>query len=180
MGENRASWALVIAGGMALGLLLVAFAGVLLWLGGPLRSVVRETGFESEAAANGAQIYFTGTSRRGTLITQQMGPGMGRMRGSRRTCASCHGPEGRGGDIRMMMRVIEVPDVRYDTLTSEEHGDHGEEGEEEHEPYTEETIKRAITEGVEPNGETLEWPMGRWSMSDEDLDDLVDFLKTLD
>jgi hypothetical protein len=77
----------------------------------------------------------------------------------------------------MMMRVIDVPDIRYETLTSEDHGNHGEE---EHEPYTEETIKRAITEGVEPDGEPLDWPMPRWSISDEDLDDLVDFLKTLE
>ena len=79
----------------------------------------------------------------------------------------------------MMMRVVEVPDIRYETLTSEEHGDHGEE-EEGHEPYTDETIKQAITEGVEPGGETLDWPMPRWSMTDADLNDLIDFLRTLD
>jgi hypothetical protein len=26
----------------------------------------------------------------------------------------------------------------------------------------------------------LAWPMPRWTMSDEDLDDLLEFLKTLD
>jgi len=49
-----------------------------------------------------------------------------------------------------------------------------------HESYTDETIKQAITEGVEPDGEPLDWPMPRWSMSDEDLNDLIEFLKTLD
>lgn len=80
----------------------------------------------------------------------------------------------------MMMRISQVPDIRYDTLTSEEHGGHEEEGEEGHPPYTEETIKRAITEGVNPDGEPFDWPMPRWSMSDADLNDLVDFLKSLD
>ena len=81
----------------------------------------------------------------------------------------------------MMMRVVQVPDIRYDSLTSEDHhGAEGGEGEEEHAPYDEESIKRAITEGVEPDGEQLDWPMPRWSMSDQDLDDLVEFLKTLD
>jgi len=75
----------------------------------------------------------------------------------------------------MMMRVFEVPDIRYKTLTAGEHGE-----EMRHEPYTDETIKRAITEGVEPDGERLEWPMPRWRMSEEDLDDLLEFLKTLD
>jgi len=54
------------------------------------------------------------------------------------------------------------------------------EGEEEHPPYTDETIKRAITQGVDPAGEPLEWPMPRWSMSDEDLEDLLDYLKSLE
>lgn len=50
----------------------------------------------------------------------------------------------------------------------------------EDEPHSEETFKRAIAEGVEPNGEHLDWPQPRWSMSKEDLDDLIAFLKTLD
>jgi hypothetical protein len=171
MNENRSSWLLVIGGGVAAGLLLVACVGVFLWLAGRPGGIRSGSQFES----NGAQIYFTGTSRRGTRVRAQMGAGMGRMRGGRLMCASCHGPDGRGGQIQMMMRIIEVPDIRYETLTGEDH-----EEEEAHEPYTEETIKRAITTGVEPNGEPLEWPMPPWSMSDEDLDDLVEFLKTLD
>jgi mono/diheme cytochrome c family protein len=176
LNENQTSWLLVIAGGVVVGLLLVACLGLFLWLVGPPAGVAGRLRFES----NGEQIYFTATSQRGTPITADMGAGMGRMRGmgiSSMTCASCHGADGRGGPIQMMMRVIDVPDIRYETLTSEDHGNHGEE---EHEPYTEETIKRAITEGVEPDGEPLDWPMPRWSISDEDLDDLVDFLKTLE
>ena len=175
MSENKLSWTLVIGVGLIVGLLLVVCAGGALWLAGPLRGVTGGSTFES----NGAQIYFIGTSQRGTPITASREPGMGRMRGSRLTCASCHGPDGRGGEIRMMMRVVEVPDIRYERLTSEEHGDHGEE-EEGHEPYTDETIKQAITEGVEPGGETLDWPMPRWPMTDADLNDLIDFLRTLD
>jgi len=176
VGENGKSWLLVIGGGVMVGLLLVAFVGLFLWFVGPLNGVGGTSRFES----NGAQIYFTGTSQRGTPIRAEMGAGMGRMRGSRLTCASCHGPDGRGGEIQMMMRVIEVPDIRYETLISGEHGGHAQEDEEAHQSYTEETIKRAITEGVEPDDEPLEWPMPRWSMRDEDLDDLVSFLKTLD
>jgi mono/diheme cytochrome c family protein len=171
MDENRPSWVLVVGGGVVVGLLLVACVGVFLWLAGPLGGITGRSRFES----NGAQIYFTGTSRRGTAVTAQMGAGMGRMRGSRLTCASCHGPEGRGGQVQMMMRIIEVSDIRYEVLTSEAHGE-----EEAHESYTEETIKRAITEGFDPDDEPMEWPMPRWSMSDEDLDDLFEFLKTLD
>ncbi len=172
MCEGRSSWLLVIGGGVVVGLILVACLILVLWRTGPLGGMMGSWRFES----NGEQIYFTGSSQRGTTITPVMEPGMGRMRGSRLTCASCHGADGRGGQVQMMMQIVEVPDIRYETLIGDDHGEdeHG------HEPYTEQTIRRAITEGVDPDGEPLDWPMPRWSMGDEDLDDLVEFLKTLD
>lgn len=91
------------------------------------------------------------------------------------TCVSCHGPDGRGGEVTMMMLQFDVPDITWDNLTEEEeHEEH-----EEHPPYTEETLKRAITQGLDPAGEMLEELMPRWQMSEQDLDDLVDFIKTL-
>lgn len=182
MKVNKISWGFVIGAGVIAGLFLVALAALILWLPNWPGGLVSEGRFES----NGERIYFTVTSRRGTEISAEMPFGPGRMRGMRMrmTCASCHGPDGRGGNIRMMMETVEVPDIRYETLTTEGHGghedDHGEEEGEEHEAYTEETLKRAITEGVEPDGEQLDWPMPRWTMSEEDLVDLIDFLKKLD
>jgi len=172
MSDRTLSWLLAIVGGVVLGLTLVALAALLLWPAGPLRGMISAWRFGS----NGEQIYFTGTSQRGTAITAVMQPGMGRMRGSRLTCASCHGADGRGGQVQMMMQVVEIPGIRHETLTGDDHG----EDEHRHEPYTEQTIRRAITDGVDPDGEPLDWPMPRWSMADEDLDDLVEFLKTLD
>ncbi len=128
--------------------------------------------------SNGEQIYFTATSQRGTPITSDMGMGM--MGRGMMACVNCHGPDGRGGRVRMMMTTFVAPDIRYKTLTAErmEHGNGDEE--EEHPPYTDETIKRAITEGVDPAGNPLDWPMPRWRMSEEDLNDLLEFLKTLE
>jgi cytochrome c oxidase subunit 2 len=97
---------------------------------------------------------------------------MGMGMGGRMACVTCHGPNGRGGRVRLMMRTFEAPDIRYKTLTSAKPG-------EEHEPYTDETIKRAITQGVDPAGKPLEWPMPRWTMSAADLNDLLAFLKNL-
>jgi hypothetical protein len=71
-----------------------------------------------------------------------------------------------------------APDIRYKTLTAEEMEHEGEE--EHHPPYTDETIKRAITRGVDPAGNPLECPMPRWTMTEEDLSDLLEFLKSLD
>jgi mono/diheme cytochrome c family protein len=102
---------------------------------------------------------------------------MHRMTQGMMTCANCHGPDGRGGAVQMMMGTFIAPDIRYKTLTSEEEHD---QGQEEHPPYTEDTLKRAITQGVDPAGELLAWPMPRWDISERDLNDLIDFLKTLE
>ncbi len=123
--------------------------------------------------SNGEQIYTTATSQRGTLIDSDIGMGM--MGDGMVACVNCHGSDGRGGKAQIMMRTIDVPDIRYKTLTSAEMQHEGEE----HPPYTDETIKRAITQGLDPAGKLLEWPMPRWTMSEQDLDDLLTFLKTL-
>ena len=128
-------------------------------------------GYES----NGERIYFTGQSETGPRITSQM-QGMHRMPSGRMACVDCHSPDGRGGIVRMMMSSFEAPDIRYRTLTEGEHADdHAD-----HPPYTDEDIKRAITQGLDPSGEPLEWLMPRWEMTGEQLDDLLEFLRSLE
>jgi hypothetical protein len=39
-------------------------------------------------------------------------------------------------------------------------------------------LRRAITRGLDPDGKRLDPAMPRWSMSEQDLTDLVDFLKS--
>ena len=69
------------------------------------------------------------------------------------------------------MMGTKVPtDIRFDSLASGGHGH----------PYNEEEIKRAIKDGVEPDGERLDSTMPRYDMSEEDLEDLIGFLKILD
>jgi mono/diheme cytochrome c family protein len=126
--------------------------------------------------SNGEQIYCTATSQRGTPVTYMGGPGvMSRgMMGGQFACVTCHGRDGRGGQVRVMMYSYTAPDIRYETLTSPmAHGG------ESHPPYTDATLKRAITQGVDPAGAPLEAPMPRWQMSAGDLDDLIAYLKTL-
>lgn len=185
MNKKRRTWMSLLVG---VSLLLAAC--------GPVRPSGMMGGFGRdfgrEFDSNGEQIYFTATSQRGTPITFAMPGGgmMGRMptmRGGTMTCADCHGPNGRGGRAQMMMTTFTAPDIRWETLTAADHGhaeredDHGEEAEEmAHPPYSEETLKRAITQGVDPADGPLAWPMPRWQMSDQDLEDLIDYLKTLD
>jgi cytochrome c oxidase subunit 2 len=87
-------------------------------------------------------------------------------------CATCHGANGHGGTVNFMMQSYDVPNITWPELT-------GPDPDMEHPPYTEETLKRAITQGLDPGGNELEYPMPRWQMSEQDLNDLVSFIKTL-
>ncbi len=122
----------------------------------------------SDFKSNGERIYFTATSNSGNSIiasTGQMTMHSGMM-----SCASCHGPDGKGGAGRMMLWSFEAPDIRYSSLAA---------GPDEEEPYTDDLIRRAITKGIDPSGKRLESPMPVWQMSEPDLNDLVEYLKTL-
>ena len=96
-------------------------------------------------------------------------------------CVNCHGSGGKGGRVNMMMQSFNTPDITWDDLTEAEgHSEEtGKDEHEEHPPYTEETLKLAITRGINPAGEPLDEEMPRWQMSGRDLDDLVGFIKTL-
>jgi mono/diheme cytochrome c family protein len=168
--NSRIGWVVVIVAAVLVGLALVCC--VALGLGGYL--VLRpstEVSGPQEYVSNGQMIYFTGTNQQGQRIPFDGAPMWLYTHGG--SCASCHGADGRGGAPVMM--GTEIPgDIRYSHLTEEEH----EEGEA-HPPYTDELIKRAITLGLNPAGEPLDQTMPRWRMSDQDLDDLIEYLKTL-
>jgi len=89
------------------------------------------------------------------------------------SCANCHGLDGRG--LRTPMFIS--PDIRYRNLTDpagmvEPDGSRGP-------TYTDEGIKRAITQGIDAEGRLLAWPMPRWQMTEQQLDDLLSYLKAL-
>jgi mono/diheme cytochrome c family protein len=124
--------------------------------------------------SNGERIYYLGIDRDGQRIRFRGGPHWLRMMGG--SCVNCHGPDGTGG-LPVMMGTHLPGDIRYSVLVSgEHHGDNDSEGE----AYTEEDIKRAIREGIEPSGERLDRTMPRWDMSGEDMNDLLEYLKELD
>jgi cytochrome c oxidase subunit 2 len=171
--DSRTVWVVVIVVAVVVGLALVCCIALALGLGGYLLiTPVTSVGGPEEYVSNGQMIYFTGRNQQGERISFDGAPMWLYRHGG--SCASCHGPDGRGGAPVMM--GTEIPgDIRYSHLTEEEH----EEGEE-HPPYTDELIKRAITQGLNPAGEPLDPTMPRWHMSDQDLNDLIQFLKTLD
>ncbi len=76
-----------------------------------------------------------------------------------------------------MMDAKIPPDIRYKTLTEKEHL-HGEE-KESHRRYSEKLIKRALREGLNADGKPLDSLMPRYRMTDEDLAELISYLKSL-
>jgi mono/diheme cytochrome c family protein len=80
-------------------------------------------------------------------------------------CASCHEPDGRGGVHNMgMMREIDAKDIRWKTLEDE---------------FDTEKFRLAVEEGKDPDGTQMWTDMPRWKMSDRDIADLIDYIKTL-
>lgn len=167
MNRKRSWW------GLTLFVLVVTACGPLGW--GMGRGGFSVGGY----ASNGERIYFTGTSANGRL-RYSGGDFGGMMGGGQLACADCHGPNGRGGQHVMHMTAMDAPDIRWSVLTEAQHGDHGDEEEMEHPPYDEETFERAMTRGLDPGGDALDSAMPRWQMSEQDLDDLIVYLKTLE
>jgi mono/diheme cytochrome c family protein len=168
----------LIIAGVVCGALVLIGGAILLFSGGLWRftrpRMVRPNSGISGAESNGEAIYLHGVTADGERVPFNQGPPWLVNRGG--GCAVCHGEDGAGGDLQMMMS-LEVPNVQYDHLTEEEHDEHGEE--EGHPPYTEATVRRAITEGVNPAGEPLDHMMPRWRLEDDDLNDLIAYLKEL-
>lgn len=128
-------------------------------------------------SSNGERIYFTAANSRGEYIPYTGGPAYGgMMMSSTLTCASCHGSDGRGGVRYMHMDQVDAPDIRYSALLN----DHDEDEDELHpDEYSLDTFRNAVVLGQHPDGDSLDRDMPRWDMNDEDLADLLDFLKTL-
>ncbi|MGW8251125.1 MAG: c-type cytochrome, partial [Anaerolineales bacterium] len=128
-----------------------------------------------EGVENGERIYFTAIDSDGDLLRYRGGPDFGgMMMGSYLTCASCHGPDGRGGTHFMHMQVMDAPDIRFQALT-EESGEHGDE----HGEYSLEDFRHAVVDGEHPDGDPLSREMPRWRINDQDLEDLFAFIKSL-
>lgn len=87
------------------------------------------------------------------------------MVGGQLACVSCHGPSGKGGQHSMgMMQAMDAKDIRWSVLNGE---------------FDAEKFRLAVVNGEYPDGLQLNSDMSRWNISDNDLADLIVFLKTL-
>jgi cytochrome c oxidase subunit 2 len=156
-------------------LLIAAAALIVLGAVGLIASTLSVSpGADPSFASMGQQIYYTGADAAGPIPRTVAGGSMGYGMMANTACVGCHGEDGRGGRLGMMFGTLEIPDIRYSTLTATR----TEEGTSTP-AWTDTDIVRAVRDGVEPNGQALQAPMPRWAMSDADLADVIAYLKEL-
>ena len=125
------------------------------------------------AEQRGRQIYERGVTASGRPLTASMGAENSAIPGSILPCANCHGHDGRGKP-----ESGTVPsDLTWDALTKPYGVTHA--SGRTHPPYTERLLKRAITLGIDPAGNSLDSAMPRFQLFNEDFADLVSYIKRL-
>ncbi len=115
----------------------------------------------SASTTAGERIYATGTDSTGRQIQFTDGPDWLRQKNG--GCAACHGANGQGGPVPNSGGY--APTIEYKALISE--------------GYTDEKIERAITKGEDASGQSFSSTMPRWDLSDQQLTDLITYIKTL-
>ena len=119
----------------------------------------------------GERIYRTGTDETGRPIPRSVGTG---MMSSALGCADCHGRDGKGRTVRMMMGRFQALDIRWSTLTSPQDPEGRPQT-----PFTETSFAHAVRDGIDPEGDRLKSPMPRWDLTGTEIGALVQYLQTL-
>jgi ABC-type branched-subunit amino acid transport system substrate-binding protein len=128
----------------------------------------------SETQQRGKQIYFEGTSPRGTEITAVVGDEAALLPGSTMPCSSCHGSDGLG---RPEGGVIPL-DIRWTELVKS-YGHVHHDGRR-HPAFDDDSFIRSMIAGVDPANNQLDRSMPIYQMSGEDMADLVAYMKVLE
>lgn len=118
------------------------------------------------AAARGQLLYERGQRADGSTVTARLVSGSAPS--SAVPCASCHGLDGRGS----REGGVEAPDIRPGAL-----GQPRAVGARVRGAYTPASLRRAITEGLDPDGQALSPVMPRYAYGSEDLEDLGAWLR---
>jgi len=161
-----------IIGSIALITIIALVGGSVLFGFNPM---LNHDNWPTQFQSNGERIYFTATSASISPISSQGGGmHMSMMQGG---CADCHGADRSGR--RLMPRFWKIAPALTPAALFREHTEGGDkDGHGDHEGYTKETLSRAITRGIDAGGKKLDPAMPRWTISAQDLDDLIAYLKS--
>jgi hypothetical protein len=167
----RLLWAgsiLIVAGVVALGALLA----LSLPTAGPLHRYSPWYSPEQGTYSSlGERIYLTGADANGRPIPRSGGIG---MMSEALGCADCHGRDGKGRTITMMMGRFTSLDIRWSTLTSPT-----DPSGQPQTPFTEASFAHALRDGIDPEGVRLQAPMPLWNVTDAEVRALIGYLQTL-
>lgn len=135
-----------------------------------LIAVLSAAAIITAAGTPGRQIYVAGTGKQ--PITAAIG-GAGELPAAMLPCANCHGADGRGiaegGVVPSNITWLELTKpYRAATPNGRRRP-----------AYNEQTLRRAIVEGIDSAGNPLHAAMPRYAMAPEDLSDLITYLKVL-
>lgn len=121
----------------------------------------------------GKVIYFEGTSSAGREIAAILGEAGTEIPASLMPCSGCHGRDGRGRPEG----GVYPSNVTWPAMTKSYGVEHP--GGRRHPPYDEGLLARAITDGVDPGGNSLHVAMPHYRLAAEDMADLVAYMKRL-
>jgi ABC-type branched-subunit amino acid transport system substrate-binding protein len=123
----------------------------------------------TDAEARGKLIYTKGQSQSNRVIRASIGGAEAPSSATILPCVQCHGENGRGIGIVS-------PAIDWDTLTDPEGRQHEKRA---HGPYDNASLVKAIRGGVDPAGNDFEVTMPTYIMADEDMADLLAYLKVI-
>lgn len=124
--------------------------------------------------ARGSLIYSSGRGAGGRALQfRLLTAGATPLPANGFACVNCHGADGKGG----REGGIVMADIRYATLARPLAA--APPWNRARAAYTEATLARAITEGIDSSGQQLDASMPRWRLSEAELADLIGFLKRL-
>ena len=134
------------------------------------------------ATVAGQSIYLRGVLGSGEPLQGSREAGAASS-GQDAACVSCHQRSGRGsreGNVivppitRQYLFAPRSPETHDPALPEVESRD------DDRDPYTDETLARAIREGVDARGRPLGYLMPRYALGDDDMASLIGYLKQLD
>ena len=128
----------------------------------------------TEAEERGKYIYETGRSRSRRVINADLGGGEAPTPGYVLPCINCHGADGRGAEDYVGIAPL---NVNWYALASTGLHSHAVRS---HRPFDELTLARAIIFGLDPDDNKMEKAMPRYDMAQEDVQDLIAYLKVMD
>jgi cytochrome c oxidase subunit 2 len=166
----RLGMALIIIGAVGLALIPALIGGC-----GTRRGGASAGSGGGTFSSAGERLFLTGTDMNGNPVPRAGGAPAGMMNAGG-GCAGCHGTDGRGRTVNSMMSNFTAPDIRWSVLTSPQAGQSGAPAST---PYDEASFARAVRDGLDPEGQPLKAPMPHWRLTDQQMGDLIAYVKTL-